>query len=112
MRDGRGFSHRQVDATQDGRDVFRLLASFQRPVDDAPDHDDAVAVAGEPAEGPDGAVDYHAWEAAGTDNPDHDALAAPGPVEIRYAGRAAARLRPGRARAPVPLDPHRRRGAR
>jgi acyl-CoA thioesterase-2 len=89
VRDGRGFSHRQVDATQDGRDVFRLLASFQRPVE-GPDHDDPVAAAAGPADAPDdgGAdpVDYHAWEAAGTDNPDHDALAAPGPVDIRFQG--------------------------
>jgi acyl-CoA thioesterase II len=97
LRDGRSFSHRQVAASQDRRDVFRLLASFQRPVE-GPDHDDIVAgaivagttVAGAerstatPTEGDD--VDYHAWEAAGTDNPSHDALIAPGPVEIRYQG--------------------------
>jgi acyl-CoA thioesterase-2 len=88
LRDGRSFSHRQVDASQDGRDVFRLLASFQRPVE-GPDHDEAVAGATDAAEEPDDPsldVDYHAWEAAGTDNPTHDALTAPGPVAIRFRG--------------------------
>lgn len=31
LRDGRSFSHRQVVAEQDGKERFRLLASFQEP---------------------------------------------------------------------------------
>jgi acyl-CoA thioesterase-2 len=85
VRDGRGFSHRQVAATQGGRDVFRLLASFQRVVE-GPDHDDPVAGALGPADEPGDAVDYHRWEAAGTDHPDHDAVTSPGPVDIRFEG--------------------------
>ena len=110
VRDGRGFSHRQVDASQDGRSVFRLLASFQRPVE-GPDHDDPIAVAVDATGAPADAVDYHAWEAAGTDNPGHDALTAPGPVEDALRERPGAGLRPGGAGAPGALEPHRRRRA-
>lgn len=84
VRDGRSFSHRQVRASQGGRDVFRLLASFQVPVAGA-EHDDP------PAGGPEGPVEvepealanYERWGEAGSDNPGHAWYSEMGPVDIR-----------------------------
>jgi acyl-CoA thioesterase-2 len=86
LRDGRSFSHRQVRATQDGRDVLRLVASFQeRPPgshrSSRAEHDDPVPVSGVD---PSTLARYEAWALAGTDNPDHDVYTEPSPVDIRY----------------------------
>ncbi len=80
IRDGRSFSHRQVIATQGGREVFRQLASFHVDVP-GPAHDDPV-----PIEEIDPAtlVVYEDWAETGTDNPDHDVYTELTPCELRY----------------------------
>jgi acyl-CoA thioesterase-2 len=79
VRDGRGFSHRHVRATQGEREVFRLLASFQVAAGGA-EHDDPVPIDGVD---PEALADYQAWGEAGTDNPGHAWYGEPGPVDIR-----------------------------
>jgi acyl-CoA thioesterase-2 len=86
MRDGRSFSHRQVRATQKGRDVFRLVASFQeasplQPGPRRPEHDDPFPVSGVD---PETLPRYEAWALDGTDNPGHDVYTERSPVDIRY----------------------------
>ena len=78
IRDGRSFSHRHVRASQHGREVFRLLASFQVPGVGA-EHDDASA----PLVDPETLADYEKWGEAGTDNPGHAWYSEVGPVDIR-----------------------------
>jgi acyl-CoA thioesterase-2 len=80
IRDGRSFSHRQVVASQDDREVFRMLASFHR-VGEGPSHDDRTPLRDvDPAT----FVVYEDWAETGTDNPDHDVYTEPGPIELRY----------------------------
>lgn len=82
VRDGRSFSHRQVVARQDGKEVFRQLMSFHvgRP---GPTHDDPVPWAGTTID-PAVLTDYVRWAEVGTDNTAHDYFTAARPVEIRY----------------------------
>jgi acyl-CoA thioesterase-2 len=80
VRDGRSFSHRQVVATQDGREVFRQLASFHVAVP-GPEHDDPVEVGDVD---PSTLVVYEDWAETGTDNPDHDVYTEATPCELRY----------------------------
>jgi|SoiMethySBSTD1v2_1073268.scaffolds.fasta_scaffold245025_4 acyl-CoA thioesterase-2 len=80
VRDGRSFSHRQVVAAQDGKEVFRMLASFHRATV-GPSHDDPTPVGDvDPAS----LVTYEDWAETGTDNPEHDVYTDPAPIELRY----------------------------
>ncbi len=80
IRDGRTASHRSVVATQDGREVFRQLQSFQveRP---GPTHP--------PPRPPDAALDpstlpsYREWVAELSDDDDHPWFAEDVPVDLR-----------------------------
>lgn len=80
IRDGRGYSHREVRAAQAGRECFRAIVSFQVPKPAGADYS-AAAV----APGPDPAqlVSYVDWVREGTDNPAHLWFSDPGPVELR-----------------------------
>lgn len=84
VRDGRSFSHRHVGASQDGREVFRLVASFQVPTEGAAyDDDDDDDAPGDAAVDPEQLADYERWGEAGTDNPGHAWYSEVGPVDIR-----------------------------
>lgn len=80
IRDGRGYSHREVHAVQAGRECFRAIISFQVPRPDAADYSAAAA---SPAPDPAGLVSYLDWVREGTDNPGHVWFTDPGPVELQ-----------------------------
>lgn len=70
LRDGSAFSARRVTAVQEGRAVFSMLASLQRP-EPGPEYQSPAPDAPDPESVPDGADQPH---------PDHPSLA---PFEIR-----------------------------
>lgn len=84
VRDGRSFSHRQVTATQRGRELFRLLASFHAPeqtpaysraeMPDAPAPEDVTYTYDDFTRAQTGAAPRAAADGAGTARP----------VDIRY----------------------------
>lgn len=79
LRDGRSFSHRQVTAEQDGKERFRLLASFQQPAE-TPSYDGApMPDAPAPEEV---AYTYDDFNRAQTG--EHTWHGAARPVDIRY----------------------------
>jgi acyl-CoA thioesterase-2 len=80
VRDGRGFSHREIHASQQGREVFRLMTSFQVP-QSGPEYDEVVPMNDVD---PEALPDYDAWGLAGTDNAAHDVYTVPSPVDLRY----------------------------
>lgn len=80
IRDGRGFSHRAVIASQGGKEVFRQIQSFAAPRD-APDYQVPAPVDDvDPTTFP----SYLQWCADSSDNPGHDATSEPQPVEIHF----------------------------
>jgi acyl-CoA thioesterase II len=94
VRDGRGFSHREVVARQESKEVFRLACSFQVPAPGL-DHDGPapgvdVGVLG--GAGGAGTVDpasfpgYVDWARASTDNQDHEWFTEEPPLDIRFEG--------------------------
>lgn len=96
VRDGRSFATRRVDASQGGKTVFTLTASF-RSGDDGPVHQDVApdVVAPEDVEGTDG----QPLEVLGAEWPDWDFRVVPGP---RGVPQQRVWLR---HRAPLPDDP-------
>lgn len=81
LRDGRSFSHRQAVASQGGREVFRLVASFQVPTN-GPEYESRLPIAGEAD--PAGFTDYLEWLKASSNQPDHGWFAEGSPVEVRF----------------------------
>ena len=83
VRDGRGFSSRQVTAHQHGKEALKLLASFQVATD-GPDFElcaEPEALVADPTT----LATYGSWLAATSSNPEHHAIGNPGPVDIRLA---------------------------
>lgn len=80
IRDGRAFSHREVRATQSGRELFRLMASFGEPRP-GPEYDEPIET---PAVDPNTLPSYADWAVAGTDNPEHHIYSDAAPIDIRY----------------------------
>lgn len=90
VRDGRNFSHRNVVATQQGREVFRQMLSFQVP-SAGPDHQEPISVAAgtDPSTFP----DYRQWVAELSDNTDHYWFREQVPVDLRFEDAPPARPR-------------------
>jgi acyl-CoA thioesterase-2 len=81
VRDGRSASHRSVVAAQGDREVFRQLASFQRPRP-GPSHSGRTDRPG-PGLDPSTFVDYRDWVAELSDNDHHPWFAEDLPLELR-----------------------------
>jgi len=90
VRDGRNFSHRAVVARQDGKEVFRLIASFQVPSSGLSHQEPFEVPTGtDPAAFP----GYRAWVADLSDNDDHPWFREQVPVDIRFEDAPPARPR-------------------
>jgi acyl-CoA thioesterase-2 len=81
-REGRGFSHREVRASQQGRETFRMMTSFQ-VAQPGPEYNEPVEMN---EVDPETLPDYNGWGLAGTDNAEHDVYTVPSPVELRHEG--------------------------
>ncbi|MGF1598814.1 MAG: acyl-CoA thioesterase [Acidimicrobiales bacterium] len=93
IRDGRTASHRSVVATQDGREMFRQLMSFQVP---RPGLSYPGPVAIRPGLDPSTFPSYRHWVAELSDNRDHAWFAEDLPLDIRFENAP-----PPRPRAPM-----------
>lgn len=80
VRDGRNFSHRSVVGTQDDREVFRQVMSFQVPAEGL-EHSNPFEVG--PRTDPGRFRDYRDWVEELSDNVDHDWFTEAVPVELR-----------------------------
>jgi acyl-CoA thioesterase-2 len=87
VRDGRNFSHRSVVATQDGREVFRQVLSFQVPTAGL-EHREPLGV--EDGIDPAGFVSYRDWVAELSTNRNHHWFHERTPVDIRFQDPPAA----------------------
>lgn len=81
IRDGRSFSHRSVVASQDGREVFRQVQSFQVPADGLR-HQEPIDI--EQDVDPSTMTPYRDWVREYSDNQDHEWFAEHLPVDIRF----------------------------
>lgn len=89
IRDGRTASHREVVATQDGREVFRQIQSFQIPRP-GPSHPERRPIGEiDPA----GLPSYRDWVAELSDNADHPWFSEDLPIELRVEHPPPARPR-------------------
>ena len=81
VRDGRSFSHRSVVATQDDREVFRLIISFQVPTVGLSHQEPFEMASGlDPSTFP----SYRHWVEELSDNRAHDWFREDIPVDIRF----------------------------
>lgn len=110
IRDGRAFSHRSVVATQDGREVFRQIMSFQVPTRGLRHHASVDITNGLD---PSTLAPYRQWVADMSDDPQHSWFAEDLPIDIRIEDPPTARPRAAltgtlriwmRVRQPVPCD--------
>ncbi|MEZ5407575.1 MAG: thioesterase family protein [Acidimicrobiales bacterium] len=81
VRDGRSFSHREVVATQDGKEVFRQIQSFQVPTDGLV-HSERFPV--EPGFDPAREIGYRAWVREASTHHDHPWFGEQMPLDIRF----------------------------
>ena len=89
VRDGRGYSHREVRASQAGRECFRAIVGFQVPQPGGDEHGNQVAAA---TVDPETLPSYVEWVRGGTDNADHFWLSEQMPLDIRIEGAPPARF--------------------
>ncbi len=90
VRDGRSFSHRNVIAEQNGKEVFRQMLSFQVPAH-GPEHQEPFSVATNT--NPASFRDYREWVKELSDNTDHDWFKEKVPVDLRFQDPPPARPR-------------------
>jgi acyl-CoA thioesterase II len=81
IRDGRSFSHRSVVATQDGREVFRQMLSFQVPASGLAHSEPVDGIAGVD---PSAMTRYRDWVEELSDNREHEWFGESLPVDIRF----------------------------
>ncbi len=93
VRDGRSFSHRAVVATQDGKEVFRQIQSFQVPTEGLT-HSEPLAVG--PGFDPAGETGYRAWVREASTHHDHPWFGEQMPLDIRFEAAP-----PAQPRAPL-----------
>ncbi len=81
VRDGRSFSHRSVVATQDGREVFRQIQSFQVPTEGLA-HTEPFPIA--PGFDPAAEIGYRAWVREASTHHDHPWFGEEMPLDLRF----------------------------
>lgn len=91
VRDGRSFSHREVVATQNGKEVFREVLSFQVPTGGLR-HREPFEL--DPATDPTTFRGYRDWVRELSDNQAHPWFAEQLPIDIRFEAAPPARPRP------------------
>lgn len=93
VRDGRSFSHREVVATQDGKEVFRQIQSFQVPTEGLA-HTEPFPVT--PGFDPATVIGYRQWVKEASANGEHPWFAEQLPLDLRFEGAP-----PPQPRAPL-----------